>query len=102
VLTAGTSQALTYNWTPTTAPGTYNWDNSGAQNNWGTGIGGAFPNAATDFANINVDFTGSSQAVLINLNQTITVGSLTLNDLGSYSDASITLATGSGGAGLVF
>jgi autotransporter-associated beta strand protein len=101
VLGVSQIQATTYNWTPT-SPGTYNWDNTSGQNNWGTGTGGAFPNAAADFANINVDFTGSNASVLINLNQTIVVGSLTLNDSASYYDASITLATGSGGAGLIF
>ena len=74
------AQAATYNWTPTAAGTTYNWDNAGSQNNWGTGAGGAFPNAVGDVANMELDIAGNQ---LIRLNQAITLGILNIGDTSS-------------------
>jgi len=70
------AQAVTYTWTQT-AGVPYNWDNSGAEDNWGTGAGGAFPNALDDTANVNIDLVGNQT---INLNQAITIGTLNMGD----------------------
>lgn len=75
-------------WTPTTA-GTRDWNDAG---NWG---GVSFPNSTGGVANISADFTGDQ---IINLNQTITVGSLTINDSGSGTDNTVTIAAGTAGS----
>lgn len=89
LMCAGSAQALTYNWTKLAA-GTYNWDDAGAQDNW-TEVG--FPNAMDDIANLNKAFTG---AQVINLNQTITVGTL---NLGSSAGTGYKTTIASGTAG---
>lgn len=66
-----------YTWTPTAGGTAYNWDNAGPQNNWGTGVGGSFPNAVDDVANLNNNVAG---AQTISLNQAITLGTLNLGD----------------------
>lgn len=78
-------------WVPT-AGGSYNWNSS---SNWSA----AFPNAADAVASVNLDLTGDQ---IINLNQAITVGSLTLNDSGATADSAITVATGTVGGQLIF
>lgn len=83
--------AAAYTWTPT-ATGTFNWDE--ATSNWTSG----FPNAVGDTANIAQDFSG---AQTINLNQAITVGSLTFNDSGASADSVVTIAAGTSG-GITF
>lgn len=88
---AGPAPAAIYTWTPTAA-GTFNWDD--ASSNWSAG----FPDATGDVANIVQDFSG---AQAINLNQAITVGSLTFNDTGASGDSAVTLAAGTAGS-LVF
>lgn len=72
-------------WVPT-AGGTYDWDDNA---NWTA----AFPNAASDDASVNNNITGDQ---VIELNQAITLDSLTLGD----ADAShvITIAPGAGGS----
>jgi fibronectin-binding autotransporter adhesin len=78
-------------WVPT-ASGTYDWNSNG---NWSA----AFPNATDAAANINIDIAGDQT---INLNQSVTVGALTLNDSGASGDSLITIATGTAGGQLVF
>ncbi len=72
-------------WVPT-AVGTYDWNSNG---NWST----AFPNATGAAANISGDFTGVQT---INLNQAITVGSLTTEDTGAPTDSGVTIAANAG------
>jgi len=72
-------------WVPTAA-GTYDWNSNG---NWSA----AFPNATDAVANISGDFTG---AQVINLNQSITVGSLTTEDTGAPTDSVVTIAANGG------
>ncbi|HEV7301701.1 MAG TPA: autotransporter-associated beta strand repeat-containing protein [Tepidisphaeraceae bacterium] len=76
------AMADTYTWTPTS--GDQNWNNNthdalpgNDNNNWGTGIGGAFPNAAGDVANVNNDITNTVNLSLI---VPITIGTLNLGD----------------------
>jgi len=95
-------QATTYNWTPTAtgssaAPTLYNWDNAGGQNNWGADSRTRLPTWPTSPSTSPI--ISRVGYVTINLNQTITVNSLTLNDTGSYNDAYITIATGTGARG---
>ena len=78
-------------WVPTAA-GTYDWNTNGS---WSA----AFPNATDAAANINIDIAGDQT---INLNQSVTVGALTLNDSGASGDSLITIATGTAGGQLVF
>ncbi len=73
VMGTATAQAATYTWTPTEA-GTYSWDAD--PSHWTSG----FPNAAGDVANLNIDL---ADAQTVNLNQTITVGTLNLGDTGA-------------------
>jgi len=88
LLAAHPASAATFTWTPTAA-GTYNWDNSGPQVNWTSG----FPNALDDIANLNIDLLGGQT---INLNQTITVGTINLGDTGSaYFGTTVAGAGGS-------
>ncbi len=84
VFAASTVRAET--WTQT-ASATYNWNDFA---NWG---GGSFPNATDATANISGDFAG---AQTINLNQAITVGSLTTEDTGAPTDSAVTIAAGGG------
>ena len=85
---APTVHAATYSWTQTVA-GPFNWDNASAQNNWTSG----FPNAVGDVAIMNVNLTANQT---VNLNQAITVGSLTFGD--SINTQTATLATGTAGS----
>ena len=84
-------QAASYSWTPTTA-GPFNWDNANSQNNWTSG----FPNLVGDVANMSVNLSANQ---VVNLNQAITVGSLTFGD--STATQTATLATGTAGS-LIF
>lgn len=83
--------ASPYTWTPT-ANGTYNWNNASTQNNWGQGTA-SFPNAIDDVANMNIDIAANQT---VNLNQAITVGSLTIGD--SSGAQTETLAAGTSGS----
>ena len=87
-LAAPTAHAATYTWTPLTA-GPFNWDNASAQNNWTSG----FANAVGDVATMNVNLSANQT---VNLNQAITVGSLTIGDNSGTQTA--TLATGTAGS----
>lgn len=87
ILTAPT-QGHTETWTQTAA-GTYNWDDAA---NWG---GISFPNSIGGTASISADFGG---AQTINLNQAITLGTLTINDTGSSGDSSLSVAPGAAGS----
>jgi autotransporter-associated beta strand protein len=87
LIAAGPAWAAPYTWTPTAA-GTYNWDNSGPQNNWGSG----FPNVIDDVANLNINLAG---AETVNLNQAITVGTINLGDNASGYNA-MTIAPNGG------
>ena len=73
---AASALAATYTWTPTGA-GTYNWDNSGGQNNWGTGAGGAYPGTTGDVANMVLNITGPQTN---NLNVAVTNSALYVRD----------------------
>ena len=85
---APTAHAATYTWTPLTA-GPFNWDNASAQNNWTSG----FANAVGDVAIMNGNLSANQT---VNLNQAITVGSLTFGDSSGAQTA--TLATGTAGS----
>jgi fibronectin-binding autotransporter adhesin len=80
----------TYAWTPTAA-GPFNWDNASSQDNWGTGA--AFPTLAGEVAIMNVDLSANQT---VDLNQAITVGSLTFGD--STLAQTATLAAGTSGS----
>src|SRR6202044_4201255 len=75
--------AASYTWKHTGNGGTYNWNDSSG-NNWTPA--GAFPNAAGDVATL-APFNQT-----INLNQSITVGTLNIQ-----TDNATTLAPGSSG-----
>jgi autotransporter-associated beta strand protein len=77
-------------WTPT-AGGTFNFNNAGSQNNWGTGAGGAFPNAAGAFASLVTDLTGDQTVAL---NTAVTLGTLTFGDLNGSNKFNFTTGTG--------
>ena len=64
--------AASYTWTPLTA-GPFNWNNASSQNNWTSG----FPNALADVANMSVNLSANQT---VNLNQAITLGTLTIGD----------------------
>ncbi len=66
-----TAQAANYNWAKTSG-GTYNWN---ANASWSPNTG--FPNAAGDYANLQVEIAA---AQTINLNQAITIGRLSIGD----------------------
>jgi len=68
--------ADTFTWTPTAASTSLNWNNT-SQNNWGTGVGGDFPDIAGDVANLNNDIVGNQA---LRLGAPITVGILNLGD----------------------
>jgi autotransporter-associated beta strand protein len=89
--TAPAAHAATYTWTPLTA-GPFNWDNASAQNNWTSG----FANAAGDVAIMNGNLSANQ---VVNLNQAITVGSLTFGD--STGAQTTTLQAGTAGS-LIF
>lgn len=72
-----------------TAAATYGWNDA---SNWG---GVSFPNATDATANISGDFAGVQT---INLNQAITVGSLTTQDTGAATDSAVTIAAGTAGS----
>lgn len=91
VLAAPKAHATAYTWTQTVGA-TYNWDD--ATSNWTS----AFPNAIDDTASISQNFAG---AQIINLNQAITVGSLTVQDTDTAGDSAVTIATGTSGS-LIF
>ena len=84
--TAPAAHAATYTWTPLTA-GPFNWDNASAQNNWTSG----FANAAGDVAIMSGNLSANQ---VVNLNQAITVGSLTFGD--SSGAQTTTLAPNAG------
>ncbi len=98
---ASVSPAATYNWAPPSlGAGSWNWNNASGQNNWGAG----FPNAIGDTAGVTANLTGDQT---LNLNQVITVGSLTLGDTdGSHAytiapnGGSLTFQTAAGNAAL--
>jgi fibronectin-binding autotransporter adhesin len=73
------SRAVTWDGNGSLANGTYSWNDD---LNWDA----AFPNANGAVANLGVDFTGT---VIINLNTSIIVGSLTLGDSSGTSIVSI-------------
>ncbi|HEY9249028.1 MAG TPA: autotransporter-associated beta strand repeat-containing protein [Rariglobus sp.] len=83
-----TARAASFTWTQTAA-GTFEWDD--AASNWTSG----FPNAIDDTAGLSVDLAGDQT---VNLNQAITVGSLTINDSGASGDSKFTVAAGTAGA----
>ncbi len=84
-----TSQAtIAQTWTPTPG-GSFDWNNDA---NWSAA---PFPNAVGATANIDADIAGDQT---IQLNQAVTVGTLTLNDTGGAPDSSFTLASGTGGS----
>ena len=87
VILLGASTLNAETWSQTAA-NTYNWNDVA---NWGNV---SFPNGVGGTANISADFAG---AQTINLNQAITVGSLTINDTGATSDSAITIAPGTSG-----
>jgi len=87
MLAAVQTTAATYTWTPTAA-GTYSWDDATSQ--WTSG----FPNAAGDIANLNIDLAGTQT---INLNQTITVGTINIGDT-TTAFSGVTIAPGTGGS----
>ena len=78
------------------------WNNSGGQNNWNTGVGGAYPNAVDDVAVIN-DYNAT-----INLSGgDYTLGTLNLETAGQWgetvanmSNGTLTFQTSSGSAQL--
>lgn len=81
-----------FTWTPTTG-GSFAFNNAGAQDNWATGPGGSFPDAVGANANLVSNLTGDQS---VELNTTITLGSLTFGDPdGSHK---FTVAAGSGGS----
>lgn len=79
---APSAKSETYTWTSTLA-GPFSWDNAGGQNNWS--IAG-FPNAVGDIANITSDLIESQ---FIDLNQTITLGTLNIGDVDGLSTFTI-------------
>lgn len=89
LLTASVLHAQTWN---QTAAATYNWNDDA---NWNAT---PFPNAVGAAASVSADFVG---AQTINLNQAITVGSLTVNDSGTGTDSAVTIAAGTAGS-LIF
>ncbi len=82
------ARAASYTWTPTS--GTFHWPTT-SQNNWGTGIGGAFPSAPGDEANLSLNITG---ALTANLNQGITIGTLNIGDTDNSHGTNINTGTG--------
>jgi autotransporter-associated beta strand protein len=78
--------AASYTWTPLTA-GPFNWNNASSQNNWTSG----FPNALADVANMSVNLSANQT---VNLNQAITLGTLTIGD--NNGAQTFTLAPNSG------
>ena len=90
-LSALPSDAATYTWLQTGA-GPFNWDNSGAQDNWGTGIGGAFPTLQDDVAILSLADLTANQ--VINMTSAITIGTLQLGD--ALGSSVYTLAAGGG------
>jgi hypothetical protein len=75
------SAQTTYTWDAngSTAYGTYDWNN---YLNWNQPSG--YPNATGDVANVTDNPQGGEpRYVIINLNQPITVGSLSLEDTGA-------------------
>lgn len=78
--------AVAFTWTPTAA-GTFDWND--ASSNWTSG----FPNAISDTATFSATLTG---AQTINLNQAITVGTLSLG--GTSASNAYTIAAGTAGA----
>lgn len=85
-LSASPSLAAGFTWIPTAA-GTFNWND--ASGNWTSG----FPNAVSDTATFSGTLAG---AQTINLNQAITVGSLSLG--GTSASNAYTIAAGSAGS----
>jgi autotransporter-associated beta strand protein len=87
IAAVGPAWAAAYTWTPTAA-GTYSWTNSPSF--WTSG----FPNGIDDVANLNINLAG---AQTVNLDQTITVGTLNLGDTTS-GYFPMTIAGGAGGS----
>ena len=98
-LACGTSLAGTYNWNTGLDNGTYYWNNGA---NWGTGAGGAYPNAIGDTAIMNtygltLDLSG----------QTITLGTWDITAQGQWwtaltnvTDGTLNFQVASGSASL--
>ncbi|MFM2170748.1 MAG: hypothetical protein RI957_977 [Verrucomicrobiota bacterium] len=102
-VTSSAFAASPYTWTPLAA-GPFNWNNASSQNNWGQGSA-SFPNAPDDVANMNVNLSANQT---VNLNQVITVGSLTIGDnSGAQTETlapnggSLSFDVGSGSANLI-
>ncbi len=91
VLAASGSHAATFTWTKTTT-GTFNWDDV-APGNWN--VAASYPDAIGDVANVTANLA-TSVTQTINLNQEITLGSLTIGDPNSaYRAYTIEANTGS-------
>src|SRR5262245_11708152 len=69
-----------FDWFPTAA-GTYAWTD---HNNWRVGgtTTASYPNSTADTANVNIDIAGNQT---LNLNGTITVGTINLGDAAGSS-----------------
>ena len=88
--------AQTYTWMPTAGGTTYDWGTA-TQSNWGTSVGGLFPNTPGDIADVNNNIAG---AQTIRLQQGITIGQLNLGD--SDGSHSFTVSSGTGTQTLTF
>lgn len=103
LLAAGTAVAATNNWNKSGVGATYNWDD---QANWDAGASG-FPNAVGDVAIVSQNIWTTDTT--INLNQQITVGSLTTGDTSGGNkfifavgtSGSLVFQTASGNANLI-
>src|SRR5262245_12268903 len=77
-----------------TGNGTFNWNQNGA-GNWSPDT--AFPNGATDIANVTNDIGQGTIVETINLNQAITLNGLNIGD-GVAQHANFRIATGTAGS----
>lgn len=102
VLAITGTHAATYNWARGVAAGgsgAFSWNNTTLNgdvtngNNWGATPSGAFPNAATDIANLANAAGGNNQ--IINLDQNIIIGSI--SNIGSNNGTGVK-TIGAGGA----
>ena len=83
-----------YTWAGSVTGGAQDW---ALDANWsGTGI----PNAIDDVANVTADF--STTALLLELNASRTVGTLSIGDTGSGTDTGVTVRSGTGTNLLIF
>ncbi|GEM_PF-2656103 len=94
-----TAQAAEFTWQPT-AGGTFHWPTT-TQNNWGTGVGGAYPGSSGspsgDIANINIDITGNQT---IELREPINIAVLNVGD--ATGGQTVTFSNGTGTQTLTF